>query len=73
MNNIIKEYDLFIFELDDTIIKTENYHYSTWLKVLKNRIDINFSISFEYFCEKFHSKDSENINKYLINQLLLYD
>jgi len=71
MNNIIKEYDLFIFELDDTIITTENYHYSAWLKVLKNRIDINFSISFEYFCEKFHSKDPESIKKYIINQLNL--
>lgn len=71
MNNVIKEYDLFIFELDDTIIKTEYYHYSAWLKVLKNRIDINFSISFEYFCEKFHSKDPDSIKKYIINNLNL--
>jgi beta-phosphoglucomutase-like phosphatase (HAD superfamily) len=71
MNNIIKEYDLFIFELDDTIIKTEKYHYNAWLRILKNRIDLNFSISFEYFCEKFHSKDPESIKKYIINQLNL--
>ena len=71
MNNVIKEYDLFIFELDDTIIKTEHYHYDAWIKVFKNRIDINFSISFEYFCEKFHSKDPESIKKYIVNQLNL--
>ena len=71
MNNIIKEYDLFIFELDDTIIKTEYYHYSAWLKVLKNKIDSNFSISFEYFCEKFHSKDPDSIKKYIVNKLNL--
>jgi transketolase len=71
MNNVIKEYDLFIFDLDDTIIKTEHYHYNAWLKVLKNKVDINFSISFEYFCEKFHSKDPESIKKYIVNQLNL--
>ena len=71
MNNIIQNYDLFIFDLDDTLVATEKYHYRAWMNVLKRKIDINFSISFEYFCEKFHSKDPESIKKYLINQLNL--
>jgi transketolase len=71
MKNIINSYDLFIFDLDDTLVATEKYHYKAWMKVLKNKIDVNFSISFEYFCEKFHSKDPESIKKYLINQLNL--
>jgi beta-phosphoglucomutase-like phosphatase (HAD superfamily) len=38
MNNIIKEYDLFIFELDNIILETEKYHYDAWIKTLKNNI-----------------------------------
>jgi len=38
---------------------------------LQNILGNDFIISFDYFCEKFHSKDSENINKYLKNQLFL--
>jgi len=71
MKNIIEYYDIFIFDLDDTLVATEKYHYKAWMTVLKKRIDKNFSISFEYFCEKFHSKDPDSIKKYLINQLNL--
>ena len=34
-NNIFKTYDLFIFDLDDTLVKTEEYHYDAWLKTLQ--------------------------------------
>lgn len=71
MKNIFLEYDLFIFDLDNAVIQTEKYHYLAWIKTLQNILGNDFIISFEYFCEKFHSKDSENINKYLINQLLI--
>ena len=71
MDNIIDNYDLFIFDLDNTIIETEKYHYNAWLETIRNNINVNFNISFEYFCEKFHSKDPESIQKYLENQLNL--
>jgi beta-phosphoglucomutase-like phosphatase (HAD superfamily) len=35
MNNIFNKFDLFIFDLDDTLIQTEKYHYKAWLKTLK--------------------------------------
>ena len=70
MNNIINKYDLFIFDLDNTIINTEQFHYRAWLKTIRDLLkNENFNISFSYFCEKFHSKDSENIKKYLKNNL----
>jgi transketolase len=69
MNNIIDNYDLFIFDLDNAVIETEEYHYKAWLLTLQNILGENFIISFNYFCEKFHSKDSESIKKYLTNNL----
>jgi len=71
MNNIIEEYDIFIFDLDNGIINTEPYHYKAWLIALQKILGNNFIFSFEYFCERFHSKDPESINKYLTNNLNL--
>ena len=71
METILDKYDLFIFDLDDTLVATEKYHYKAWINVLKNKIDVNFSITFDFFCEKFHSKDPESIKKYLMNELNL--
>jgi beta-phosphoglucomutase-like phosphatase (HAD superfamily) len=67
--NLINNYDLFIFDLDDTIIKTEKYHYNAWLKTLKLFINDDFYIDFNNYCLKFHSKEKNNIKKYLLDEL----
>jgi beta-phosphoglucomutase-like phosphatase (HAD superfamily) len=73
MNNLIKNYDLFIFDLDDTIVKTEILHYEAWLFTLKNFISQEFTFTYEYFCLKFHAtiNNINSIKHYLENELNL--
>lgn len=71
MSNLIQNFDLFIFDLDDTIIKTEEYHYQAWIKTLRNFINSKFFIDFSFFCSKFHSMVENNIKLYLTNELKL--
>jgi HAD superfamily hydrolase (TIGR01509 family) len=66
----ILNYDLFIFDLDDTLIKTELMHYEAWLKVLKEEIN-NFEMDFTVYCQKFHSIENDFIKKYLEKELKL--
>ena len=73
MNYIINNYDLFIFDLDDTLIYTENYHYDAWMKTLKNNINNDFLISHDYFFSKFHTINKDGIKNYLSNELNLVD
>jgi beta-phosphoglucomutase-like phosphatase (HAD superfamily) len=73
MKYIINNYDLFIFDLDDTLIYTENYHYDAWIETLKNNINNNFSISHDYFFSKFHTINKDGIKNYLSNELNLVD
>ena len=71
MNNMnmveYNKYDLFIFDLDDTLIKTEYYHYISWKSVL------NMDFSYEYFISKFHSNKENNIHKILTNVFNIQD
>jgi beta-phosphoglucomutase-like phosphatase (HAD superfamily) len=69
--NIINNFDIFIFDLDDTIVKTEQYHYNAWLHTLKYFIDKHFYIDYIFFCKKFHSIVENNIKIYLENELEL--
>ena len=69
MENIINEFDLFIFDLDDTIVKTEKYHYEAWLLTLKSIIGEDFYIDYNFFCSKFHSMVENNIKNYLVDEL----
>jgi beta-phosphoglucomutase-like phosphatase (HAD superfamily) len=69
MNNIFDNFDLFIFDLDDTIVKTEKYHYEAWLLTLKKIIDNDYYIDFNFFCSKFHSMIENSIKSYLIDEL----
>jgi beta-phosphoglucomutase len=69
MINFIEQYDLFIFDLDDTLIKTEMFHYNSWLLVLKEELGNNFYIDFNYFISKFHSNKTDCIKDYLITEL----
>jgi beta-phosphoglucomutase-like phosphatase (HAD superfamily) len=73
MKNILDIYDLFIFDLDDTIVKTENYHYEAWLNIIRNNIDTNFYFDYSVYCSIFHSNKIDNIKKYLKNDLLVED
>jgi beta-phosphoglucomutase-like phosphatase (HAD superfamily) len=69
MNININDYDLFIFDLDDTLINTEYYHYIIWLEILRNFINNNFYFDFKFFCSKFHSNKINGIKDYIINEL----
>uniref|UniRef100_A0A6C0BB40 FCP1 homology domain-containing protein n=1 Tax=viral metagenome TaxID=1070528 RepID=A0A6C0BB40_9ZZZZ len=69
MNYFINKYDLFIFDLDDTLVKTENFHYNAWLNILRRELGNDFYIDFDFFISKFHSVKSDNIKSYLINEL----
>lgn len=71
MNNIFNNYDIFVFDLDDTLIQTEKYHYIAWLNTLKIFLNDNFILSIEEFYSIFHSITQDNIKNYLINDLKL--
>jgi len=69
MENLLIDYDLFIFDLDDTIVKTEKYHYEAWIKTLQHFVTSDFNISYDFFCSKFHSIIENSIKLYLVNEL----
>jgi len=71
MYDIIDNYDLFIFDLDDTLVKTEKLHYVCWMKILQNKLGKSFNIDYSYFCSKFHSNQKDSIKNYLENELKL--
>ena len=73
MDSLIEKYDLFIFDLDDTLVKTEKYHYEAWLKTLKEIVGKDFYIDYNFFCSKFHSMIENSIKIYLENDLNLYN
>jgi beta-phosphoglucomutase-like phosphatase (HAD superfamily) len=72
-DNIFKKYDLFIFDLDDTLVKTEIFHYKAWLKTLRQTIDPTFDITQDMFFSIFHSMTPNNIQNYLKNDLHISD
>jgi len=67
--SIINNFDLFVFDLDDTLIKTEKYHYEAWINTLKKYKSPDFFISTELFFSKFHSIKQDSIKTYLIDEL----
>ena len=62
-------YDLYIFDLDDTIVKTEHLHYDAWIKTLKHFISEHFYITKNFFLSKFHCIKPDTIVKYLSEEL----
>ena len=62
-------FDLFSFDLDDTIVETEKYHYTAWLITIQENINKSFYITFKDYCSIFHSITENNIQKYLANIL----
>ena len=69
MYNIVNKYDLFIFDLDDTLVYTEKYHFESWLHVLQEYISTEFNMDYTYFTQKFHSVNCDAIKNYLLNEL----
>ncbi len=69
--NIVDNFDLFIFDLDDTIVETDQYHYASWLHTFKKFINDDFYIDYNFFCKKFHSLIENNIKIYLEEELKL--
>ena len=73
MYNIVNKYDLFIFDLDDTLVYTEKYHFESWLHVLQEYISTEFNMDYTYFTQKFHSVNCDAIKNYLLNELNIKD
>jgi len=71
MDNLINDFDLFVFDLDDTLIQTEKYHYDAWCSILKKYKGNHFYIDFSSFCSKFHSNKENSIKNYIENELNL--
>ncbi len=65
MQNIIQNYDLFIFDLDDTLVKTEDIHYNAWVNTIKHFLNKDFHIDRNTFLSIFHSKIPNSITNYL--------
>jgi len=61
------KYDLYVFDLDDTLIKTEYYHYISWKTVL------NADFTYDYFISKFHSNRENNIHSVLTSDFNIQD
>jgi HAD superfamily hydrolase (TIGR01509 family) len=69
---IIDKYDLFIFDLDDTIFMTERIHNKAWNITLSHYLKKEYSLDFKEYCNIFHSNKSINfISEYLENDLKL--
>ena len=71
MINFVNRYELFIFDLDDTLVKTEIYHYNAWLKTLKYYISNEYHIDHQHFFSIFHSTNADSIVNYITNELNL--
>jgi beta-phosphoglucomutase-like phosphatase (HAD superfamily) len=69
MLETVSKYNLFIFDLDDTLIKSEVYHYEAWIETIKNRKDKNFMMSYDFYISIFHSENPDSIKNYIINNL----
>ena len=69
MDNIFNNFDLFVFDLDDTLVKTERFHYEAWLKTIRIFLTNEYNLSFEEFASIFHSIKQDNIKNYLVNEL----
>ena len=65
MGEITKKYDLFVFDLDDTLISTEEYHYRAWIITIRALVDDGFKITPKSFFKIFHSQDKNSIPNYL--------
>lgn len=68
---MLEDYDVFVFDLDDTLVITEKIHYECWLATINNYVTVNFT--FDEFCSIFHSEKEHSIPNYLRNTLMIED
>lgn len=57
-------YDLFIFDLDDTLVMTEKIHYKCWIETLKY-FNPSFEMDFTSYCLNFHPKNDDGIQRFI--------
>jgi putative hydrolase of the HAD superfamily len=66
---MLKDYDVFVFDLDDTLVMTEKIHYECWLETINKYVTVNFN--FDEFCSIFHSEREHSIQNYLRSTLMI--
>jgi putative hydrolase of the HAD superfamily len=66
---MLKDYDVFVFDLDDTLVMTEKIHYECWLETINKYVTVNFN--FDEFCSIFHSEREHSIQNYLRSNLMI--
>ncbi len=71
MDDIINKFDLFIFDLDDTLVKTEHIHYESWLLAIENALGYKYYLEPNKFYSIFHSNNQNSIKEFLKNNLNL--
>ena len=65
MEELINKYDLFIFDLDDTLVMTELYHNIAWNYAISSEIKKEIKYNFYEYCSIFHSNKKDYFKKYL--------
>ena len=69
MDELISTYDLFIFDLDDTIVMTEIYHNKAWNIAISKELNKDYNLDFKEYCSIFHSNKKDYFKNYL-NEML---
>ena len=69
MEILINNYDLFIFDLDDTIVMTEIFHNKAWNIAISNELNRKYHLDFKEYCSIFHSNKTDYFKNYLKEQL----
>ena len=65
MTHCLKDYDLFVFDFDGTIMDTEKFHYKAWINILQTHINKNIFFDYSTYIKNFHTIDVSNKKKYL--------
>ena len=69
--NLVNKFDLFIFDLDDTLVLTENYHYLAWRETITHFLLINNKqtdmsyFTYEFFISIFHCINENTAHDFL--------
>jgi D-arabinose 5-phosphate isomerase GutQ/beta-phosphoglucomutase-like phosphatase (HAD superfamily) len=66
MTHSLKDYDLFVFDFDGTIMDTEKFHYKAWINILQKNVCKNIYFDYSTYIKNFHTIDTSNKKKYLL-------
>ena len=69
----IEDYDLFVFDLDGTIIDTEIYHHKAWNIALSSYLSKEIILSYDEYCKNFHINKQNGIHNYLKTEYNITD